>query len=78
MQDVTHSASVCNRPTPDRREYLLAELRCAALRAKLWQHDIEAIGLALKGCLIEPEQAVEALHDCAALHLVNPQASAHA
>jgi hypothetical protein len=33
----------------DRRDYLLAELRCAALRARLWQADIEAVGLALKG-----------------------------
>jgi hypothetical protein len=54
----------------DRREYLLAELRCASLRARLWQHDIEAIGLALKGGLVTPEQAVEMLADCDALHLV--------
>jgi hypothetical protein len=73
MLDVTHSAPVCNRPASDRREYLLAELRCAALRAKLWQHDIEAIGVALKGCLIEPEQAVALLDDCDALRLLNPE-----
>jgi hypothetical protein len=30
-------------------EYLLAELRCAALRARLWQADIEAVGVALRG-----------------------------
>jgi hypothetical protein len=52
-------------------EYVLAELRCAALRAKLWQNDIEAIGLALKGGLISPEQAIEALADCGCLHLVS-------
>jgi hypothetical protein len=54
----------------NRVDYLLAELRCASLRARLWQADIEAVGLALKGGLIEPEQALELLHDCDALHLV--------
>jgi len=32
--------------TRDRREYLLAELRVAAIRARLWQADIDAVGLA--------------------------------
>jgi hypothetical protein len=45
----------------------------AALRAKLWQHDIEAVGLALKGGLVTPDQALELLHDCDALHLVGTQ-----
>jgi hypothetical protein len=58
------------RPEPDRRSYLLAELRCAALRAKLWEADITAVGIALKGNLISPEEALEILHDCDALHLV--------
>jgi hypothetical protein len=51
-------------------EYLLAELRCAALRARLLQADIEAVGLALKSGLILPEQAIEHLHDVDALRLV--------
>jgi hypothetical protein len=59
------------RQEPDRRDYLLAELRCAALRARLWQADSEAVGLALKGGLIHPEQALELLRDCDALHLVS-------
>ena len=41
----------------DHRGYLLAELRCAALRAKLWQADIEAVGLALKAGLVEPHRS---------------------
>jgi hypothetical protein len=56
-----------------RREYLLAELRCAALRARLWQSDIDAIGLALKGGLIEPKQALELLADCDCLQLISPK-----
>lgn len=56
-----------------RRDYLLAELRCAALRARLWQADIDAVGLALKAGWISPEQAVEALKDCDALQLIEPK-----
>ena len=52
------------------REYLLKEIRCAALRARLLQNDLEAIGLALRGCLITPEQALEHLRDCDCLRLV--------
>jgi hypothetical protein len=55
-----------------RHEYLLAELRCATLRARLWQADIEAVGLALKATLITPAQALELLHDCDVLRLVGP------
>jgi hypothetical protein len=54
-----------------RVDYLLAELRCAALRARIWQADIEAVGLALKHGLIHPDQALELLHDCDCLHLVD-------
>jgi len=44
-------------------EYLLAELRCASLRARLLQADIDAVGLALKGGLITTEQALWHLED---------------
>jgi hypothetical protein len=53
-----------------RVDYLLAELRCASLRARLWQADIDAVGMALKAGLVAPEQALDLLHDCDALHLV--------
>jgi hypothetical protein len=55
-----------------RIDYLLAEMRCAALRARLLQADIEAIGLALKGGVVTPEQAVELLSDCGALRYIDP------
>jgi hypothetical protein len=54
----------------DKREYLLAELRAAALRARLRQADIDAVGLALKAGLISPDQAVEHLSDCGLLRLL--------
>jgi hypothetical protein len=56
-----------------RRDYLLAELRCASLRARLWQADIDAVGLALKAGLVEPEQALELLADCDCLQLISPK-----
>ena len=58
-------------PSPhDFTGYLLAELRCASLRARILQADINAIGLALKSGLISPDQALELLHDADALRLV--------
>jgi hypothetical protein len=53
-------------------EYVLAELRCAHLRARLAQADIDAVGLALKEGRINAEQAIEILHDCDALQYVEP------
>jgi hypothetical protein len=58
--------------TDDRREYVLSEMRAAVLRAKLWQADIEAIGIALKGGAITVEQALEELRHTGCLHLVGP------
>ena len=56
-----------------RVEYLLAELRCASLQARLWQADIDAVGLALKAGWIKPEQAIETLADCDCLQLISPE-----
>ena len=56
--------------TPNFSEYLLAELRCAAIRARLLQANIEAIGLALKIGLISADQALDLLDETAALRLV--------
>jgi hypothetical protein len=53
-----------------RRDYLMAELRCASLRARLLQADIDAVGMALKAGLVEPEQALELLDDCDCLALI--------
>jgi hypothetical protein len=53
-----------------RVDYLLAELRCAVIRTRLREADITAVALALKAGLVDPEQALDLLHDCDALHLV--------
>jgi hypothetical protein len=56
-----------------RNEFLLAELRCARLRARLWQLDIDAVGIALRGSLVTPEQAIEMLADRDLLDLVGTE-----
>jgi hypothetical protein len=56
-----------------RSAYLLAELRCASLRARLRQADIDAVGMALKAGLVEPEQALELLPDCNCLQFISPK-----
>jgi hypothetical protein len=53
-------------------EYVLAELRCAALRTRLAQADIDALGIALRGGHITAEQAIEILGDCDCLQYVQP------
>jgi hypothetical protein len=54
------------------REYLLGELHCAALRARLAACDIDTIGVALRAGWIDDDVAIEWLHDCAALVYVMP------
>jgi len=45
------------------REFLLAALRAATLRAKLMEANLNEIGIALKANLIGPDMAVKWLHD---------------
>ena len=62
----------CTCPSEDRREYVLAELRCAALRADLIRNEIVTIGLALKGGLISPDEAVRLMAENGLLQLLGP------
>ena len=58
--------------TPDRtalRAYVLSELRCAALRARLAAVEIDTIGVALNARMIEPEDALEWLADAGVEYL---------
>jgi hypothetical protein len=55
-----------------RRQYLLAEMRCASLRLHLLQADVDAIALALKGGVVTPEQAIDLLHDVDAFAYIEP------
>lgn len=58
---------------PTFENYLLAEMRCASLRLRLEQSDIDAIGLALKSGLITADQAIVLLNDCDALRFVGTE-----
>ena len=63
---------VASQVTPDeaRRDYVLAEFRCALIKAKLAQLDIEAVAVALKYRIISPEQAVALFWDSEAIHFL--------
>jgi hypothetical protein len=54
------------------RDYVLAELRCARMRAQLLVKEIEVIGIALRGGVIHPEMAVEMLAEANALDFLLP------
>jgi hypothetical protein len=53
-----------------RRDYVLAEFRCALLQAKLAALDIEAVASALNYRIITPEQAVAFFWDSEAVHFL--------
>ena len=53
-----------------RRTYVLADFRCALVKAKLAQLDIEAVACALKHNIITPEQAVVEFWDSEAVHFL--------
>lgn len=50
----------------ERAEYLLAALRVASMRARLYQTEIDSIGVALRGGFIGPEDAVVWVRDIGA------------
>jgi hypothetical protein len=54
----------------DQSEYVLAEFRCALIKAKLAQYDIEAVALALKHRLVTAEQAVAMFWDSEAVRFI--------
>ena len=59
---------IANQPDgPQLRSYVLAGLRCAALRARLAAADIDVIGIALNAGWIGSHEAIEALADAGAL-----------
>jgi hypothetical protein len=51
------------------KEFLLAVLRTELLNQKALLSDIEALGIALRGNLISPEQCLDHMHQ---LNLVGP------
>lgn len=54
------------------KEFLLAALRGASIRAKMLEADINSIGVALKGNLIDSETAVQWIMEANLLGMVGP------
>ena len=57
-------------PAEARRDYILAEFRCALIKAKLAVLDIEAVACALSHEIITPEQAVDFFWNSEAVYFV--------
>jgi hypothetical protein len=52
------------------RDFLLSALRGASLRAKMWETEINTIGIALKADMITVAQAMKWIRDVGALELI--------
>jgi hypothetical protein len=64
--------------TEARRAYVLAEFRCALIKAKLAQRNIEAVACALSNNIITIEQAVGLFWDSDAIHFLGLELSQRA
>lgn len=62
-------------PPPINLEYLLAEMRCARLRAQLIQNEIDAIGIALDRGMITADQAMQCLQEVGLARWIGPAGS---
>ena len=51
-------------------DYVVHELRCAELRARLMVNNIEAMTIALGAGLVNADTALAHLHEIGALHLI--------
>lgn len=51
-------------------EFILAKMRCAVLRSRLFQTEIESVGIALRGGLIDADCALSWLNDIDALEII--------
>ena len=54
----------------DRKEFMLAALRTASLRAKLYETEINSVGVALKGGLIDSYTAMQWIKDIGAIEFM--------
>lgn len=56
---------------PSFRDFVLAELRCAHIKARMLVSEIETIGIGVRGNFIEPAQAIGALAAANALEFLS-------
>jgi hypothetical protein len=57
-------------PSSDYTGFILRQLRCAGLRARLIVNQIDSIGIALRDNFIGPDDAIAWLHEAGALGLI--------
>jgi len=62
--------------TQNYTDYVLAEIRCAAMRAGLARADITAVGIVLANGTINVDRALDILSDCDCLSYIEPTAPA--
>ena len=60
----------CAIDNDGRREYILAEFRCALIKARLALCDIEAVAIALKHRIVTSEQAAAMFWDSNAVQFL--------
>jgi hypothetical protein len=53
------------------RDFVLAELKCAALRSRLVTAELDSIEVALRGNFISTDDAIVWLDDCGGLQFVS-------
>jgi hypothetical protein len=53
------------------RDFILAELKCAALRSRLVTAELDSIGVALAGNFITEDDAIAWLDECGGLQFVS-------
>ncbi len=54
----------------DHREFLLSALRAASLRARMYEIEIQSVGIALKGNMVTVTEALRWIKDIGAWELV--------
>lgn len=54
----------------DHREFLLSALRAASLRARMYEIEIQSVGIALKGNMVTVTEALKWIKDIGAWELV--------
>lgn len=56
----------------EHKEFLLSALRAATLRCKMWEAEINTIGVALRYDMVGPDMAVKMMRDVNLLWMIEP------
>jgi hypothetical protein len=59
-----------SEPSSNYTAFMLGQLRCAGIRARLMTAEIDTIGVALRGNFITADDAIAWLHEAGAIGLI--------